>query len=131
MRPFDSPSVDDFAEIAEAALGEIPEEFRLHLKGVALMIDDWPDPETLRALRIQDPLGLLGLYRGVPFGRKGAGAVVHDTDIIFLYRRPILAYLHARGGRLKDLIGHVLVHEIGHHFGLSDDDMERIENTPD
>jgi predicted Zn-dependent protease with MMP-like domain len=67
----------------------------------------------------------------VPFGRKAAGAVVHDVDIIFLYRRLILAYLHARGGRLKDLIRHVLVHEIGHHFGLSDDDMERIENTPD
>jgi predicted Zn-dependent protease with MMP-like domain len=131
MRPYDSASLDDFAEIAEAALGEIPEEFRLRLEGVTLRVDDWPDAGTLRALRIQDPLGLLGLYRGVPFGRKGAGAVVHDVDMIFLYRRPILAYLNARGGRLKDLIRHVLVHEIGHHFGLSDDDMERIENTPD
>ncbi len=126
----DSASLDDFAEIGEAALREIPEEFRLHLKGVALMVDDWPDAETLRALRIQDPLGLLGLYRGVPFGRKAAGAVVHDVDMIFLYRRPILAYWRARGGRLNDLIRHVLVHEIGHHFGLSDADMERIENTP-
>jgi predicted Zn-dependent protease with MMP-like domain len=131
MAQYDSASFDDFAEIAEAALGEIPEEFRRHLAGVALRVDDWPDAGTLRALRIENPLGLLGLYRGVPFGRKAAGAVVHDVDMIFLYRRPILAYRHAQGGRLEDLIRHVLVHEIGHHFGLSDDDMERIENMSD
>lgn len=131
MPPHDSASLDDFAGIAEAALGEIPEEFRRRLEGVALRVDDWPDAGTLRALRIPDPLGLLGLYRGVPFGRKAAGAIVHDVDMIFLYRRPILAYWRARGGRLEDLIRHVLVHEIGHHFGLSDADMERIENTPD
>ena len=131
MPPWDSASLDDFTAIAEGALREIPEEFRRRLEGVALRVDDWPDAATLRALRIPDPLGLLGLYRGVPFGRKSAGAVVHDVDMIFLYRRPILAYWRARGGRLDELIRHVLVHEIGHHFGLSDVDMERIENTPD
>jgi predicted Zn-dependent protease with MMP-like domain len=131
MARYDAASLDDFAGIAEAALGEIPEEFRRHLAGVALRVDDWPDAGTLRALHIPDPLGLLGLYRGVPFGMKAAGAIVHDVDMIFLYRRPILAYWRARGGRLEDLIRHVLVHEIGHHFGLSDADMERIENTPD
>jgi predicted Zn-dependent protease with MMP-like domain len=131
MTRYGSTSLDDFDEIAEAALLEIPEEFRRPLAGVALRVDDWPDAGTLRALRIADPLGLLGLYRGVPFGMKAAGAIVHDVDMIFLYRRPILAYWQARGGRLEDLIRHVLVHEIGHHFGLSDADMERIENTPD
>jgi predicted Zn-dependent protease with MMP-like domain len=131
MTRYGSTSLDDFAEIAEAALLEIPEEFRRPLAGVALRVDDWPYAGTLRALRIADPLGLLGLYRGVPFGMKAAGAIVHDVDMIFLYRRPILAYWQARGGRLEDLIRHVLVHEIGHHFGLSDADMERIENTPD
>ncbi len=131
MTRYGSTSLDDFAEIGEAALLEIPEEFRRPLAGVALRVDDWPDAGTLRALRIADPLGLLGLYRGVPFGMKAAGAIVHDVDMIFLYRRPILAYWQARGGRLEDLIRHVLVHEIGHHFGLSDADMERIENTPD
>ena len=131
MPQYHAASLDDFAEMAEAALGEIPEAFRRHLAGVALRVDDWPDAGTLRALRIPDALGLLGLYRGVPFGRKAAGAVVHDVDMIFLYRRPILAYWHAQGGLLEDLIRHVLVHEIGHHFGLSDDDMERIEHTPD
>jgi len=122
------PSLDDFAEIAEAALAEIPEEFKRHIEGVALRIDDWPDQGTLRQLRIRHPLGLLGLYRGLPIGFKQAGAVVQHVDMIFLYREPILAHWRARGGgKLKDMIRHVLVHEIGHHFGLSDDDMERIE----
>ena len=123
-----APSLDDFAEIAEAALAEIPEEFKRHIEGVALRIDDWPDQGTLRQMRIRHPLGLLGLYRGLPIGFKQAGAVVQHVDMIFLYREPILAHWRARGGGgLKDMIRHVLVHEIGHHFGLSDDDMERIE----
>jgi predicted Zn-dependent protease with MMP-like domain len=122
------PSLDDFAEIAEAALAEIPEDFKRHIDGVALRIDDWPDQGTLRQMRIRHPLGLLGLYRGLPIGFKQAGAVVQHVDMIFLYREPILAHWRARGGgNLQDMIKHVLVHEIGHHFGLSDDDMERIE----
>jgi predicted Zn-dependent protease with MMP-like domain len=128
----DSPSLDEFTELAEAALGEIPAEFRLHIEGVGLRIEDWPDQDTLRRMRIGHPLGLLGLYSGLPIGYKQAGAVVQHVDMIFLYREPILAHWRARGGRLKgplkDLVKHVLVHEIGHHFGLSDADMERIES---
>jgi predicted Zn-dependent protease with MMP-like domain len=124
----DNPSLDDFTEIAEAALAEIPAEFRRHIGGVGLRIEDWPDQGTLRRMRIRHPLGLLGLYSGLPLGHKHAGAVVHHVDMIFLYREPILAHWRARGGRLKDMVKHVLVHEIGHHFGLSDADMERIES---
>ena len=86
-----------------------------------------PDAETLRQLRIGHPLGLLGLYRGLPIGFKQAVAVVQNVDMIILYRQPILAHWRARGGSLADIIRHVLVHEIGHHFGLSDRDMARIE----
>ena len=129
------PSLDDFAEIAEAALAEIPEDFKRHIQGVALRIDDWPDQGTLRQMRIRHPLGLLGLYRGLPIGFKQAGAVVQHVDMIFLYREPILAHWRAQGGhrgaQLKDMVKHVLVHEIGHHFGLSDADMERIESEPE
>ncbi len=125
------PSLDEFTELAEAALAEIPPEFKRHIEGVALRIDDWPDEGTLRRMRISHPLGLLGLYSGLPIGFKQAGAVVKHVDMIFLYRRPILAHWHARGGDLRAMIKHVLVHEIGHHFGLSDDDMHRIEAEPE
>jgi predicted Zn-dependent protease with MMP-like domain len=127
----DGPSLDDFAALAEAALAEIPEEFKRHIEGVALRVDDWPDEGTLRQMRIAHPLGLLGLYSGLPIGFKQAGAVVKHVDMIFLYRQPILNYWRGRSGTLSDMIRHVLVHEIGHHFGLSDRDMERIEAEPD
>jgi predicted Zn-dependent protease with MMP-like domain len=123
----EDPSIDEFTAMAEAALADIPVEFRRHIKGVALRIDDWPDESTLQQMRIAHPLGLLGLYSGLPIGFKQAGAVVKHVDMIFLYRRPILNHWRQRGGKLSDIIRHVLVHEIGHHFGLSDDDMERIE----
>jgi predicted Zn-dependent protease with MMP-like domain len=127
----DEPTLDDLAALAEAALAEIPEEFKRHLKGVGLRVDDWPDAETLRALRIRDRLGLLGLYRGVPFGQKSVLSVTQHLDFIFLYREPILEYWRRRGGPIEELVRHVLVHEIGHHFGLSDADMARIERSGD
>jgi predicted Zn-dependent protease with MMP-like domain len=131
MHTHTAPSLDDLAEIAEAALTEIPEEFKRHIQGVALRVDDLPDDATLRHLRIRNPLGLLGLYRGLPIGFKQAGAVVQHVDMIFLYRKPILEFWRTRGGALQDVVRHVLVHEIGHHFGLSDNDMARIENEAD
>jgi predicted Zn-dependent protease with MMP-like domain len=126
----DPSSLDEFTALAEAALAEIPDEFRRHIEGVALRIDDWPDEGILRQMRIAHPLGLLGLYSGLPIGFKQAGAVVKHVDMIFLYRHPILNHWRQRGGKLSEIIRHVLVHEIGHHFGLSDDDMERIEAEP-
>jgi acetylglutamate kinase len=127
MRAGDTPSLDDLAELAEAALAEIPAEFRREIEGVGLRIEDWPDGATLRQLGIADRLGLLGLYRGLPIGYKQAVSAVQHVDMIILYREPILAFWRSRGGALPNLIRHVLVHEIGHHFGLSDRDMARIE----
>ena len=127
MRFDDEPSLDEFTRLAEAALAEIPAEFKRHIQGVGLRIEDLPDPATLQHMRIAHPFGLLGLYRGLPIGFKHAVAAVHNVDMIILYRLPILAHWRARGGSLPDIVRHVLVHEIGHHFGLSDRDMARIE----
>lgn len=124
-----SPSLDDLAEIAEAALAEIPPELKRHIRGVALRIDEFPDDETLDELGIESPFDLLGLYRGVHLGDKTTGMIAHDVDMIFLYRRPILDEWCAGDQPLQALILHVLIHEIGHHFGLSDADMARIETA--
>jgi predicted Zn-dependent protease with MMP-like domain len=131
LRLDNSPSLDDLAKIAEAALADIPAPFRQRIEDVVLRIEELPDDMTLTSLGIGNPLNLLGLYRGVPLGKKRAGAIVQNVDVIFLYRRPLLEQWRLRGGLLGDLVRHVLVHEIGHHFGLSDNDMTRIERGPD
>src|ERR1017187_4753250 len=131
MRLDNAPSLDDLAKIAETALADIPAEFKQHIKDVVLQIDELPDDMTLRTLGIGNPLNLLGLYRGVRLGEKRTGAIVQDVDVIFLYRRPLLEQLRMRGGLLGDLVGHVLIHEIGHHFGLSDSDKMELERGPD
>ena len=131
LGPDDYPSLDDLVEIAESALAEIPAELRQHVEGVALRIDELPDDMTLRVMKIRNPLKLLGLYRGVHIGRKMTHTIVQNVDIIFLYRRPIIEYWRTRGGSLNDIVRHVLIHEIGHHFGLSDRDMAQIERSPD
>jgi predicted Zn-dependent protease with MMP-like domain len=124
-----APTLDDLAVLAEAAFAEIPDELRRHVDSVPIRVDEFPDDETLDALDIESPFDLLGLYRGVDLGRKTTGLVVQDVDMIFLYRRPILDEWCESGETLQSLIRHVLIHEIGHHFGLSDDDMERIERS--
>jgi len=121
------PSLDDLQQIAERALAAIPKELRRHFGNVVLQIEEFPDEETEREMELESPFDLLGLYRGVDLTRKGVGDVVRSLDMIFLYRRPLLDYWCETGEDLEHVVRHVLIHEIGHHFGLSDEDMERIE----
>ncbi len=92
---------------------------------------EFPDEATCREMGLASPFDILGLYRGVPFGEKSVNDAPQDVDMIFLYRGPLLDYWCESGEDLEHLIRHVLIHEIGHHFGLSDRDMERIEAEAD
>lgn len=121
-----APSLDDIEIIARKAFETLPETFKALTTGIVFRVDDFPDPETVMEMGLQSPFDLMGLYSGVPVGEKDAGAQP-VVDMIFLYRRPLLDYWCETEEDLTHLVRHVLIHEIGHHFGLSDEDMERIE----
>jgi len=121
------PSLADMEAMAATAFAAIPIELRRHVDGVAIRVVDFPDRETEREMGLQSPFDLLGLYRGISLDQKSVAWTPTDVDMIFLYRRPILDYWVATGEPLINIVRHVLIHEIGHHFGLSDADMERIE----
>jgi predicted Zn-dependent protease with MMP-like domain len=124
-----APSLDDFAALAEAAFKALPGNFRALAGDVVLRVDDFASDEVLDDLGIEDPFELTGLYQGVDLGRRSVLDTCVQPSMVFLYRRPILDEWTERGDvSLGELIAHVLVHEIGHHFGLSDDDIHRIED---
>ena len=123
------PTLDDLSALAQQAFATIPAELRRHVDGVIIRVDEFPDEDTEREMELETPFDLLGLYRGVDIGHKAATTIANDVDMIFLYRRPLLDYWCETGEDLTQLVRHVLIHEIGHHFGLSDEDMERIEGT--
>lgn len=122
------PSIHDLEVIAAEAFASIPEELRRHVTNVPIRVVEFPDEDTEVEMELESPFDLLGLYRGISLDRKSVLDVPADLDIIFLYRRPILDYWCETGDHLTDVVRHVLIHEIGHHFGLSDADMERIED---
>ena len=126
-RPSLPPSLAEIEEMAREALKTIPDELKRHTHDVVIRVDDFPDETVERDMGLESPFDLLGLYHGVPIGEKSTGFTPHDVDMIFLYRRPLLDYWCETEEDLLHLIRHVMIHEIGHHFGLSDDDMERIE----
>lgn len=123
-----APSLDDFAMIAGAAFAALPQPFR-DLAGEAIIrVADFAEGDVLTDLDIEDPFELTGLYQGVDLSRRSVLDPLPQPSMVFLYRRPILDEWAERGDvTLEELITHVLVHEIGHHFGLSDDDIDAIE----
>ena len=121
------PSLADLEVVAREAYARIPEELRRFTQDVVIRVEEFPDDETLDALELESPFDLLGLYRGVDLASKSVLDQPEAPDMIFLYRRPLLDYWCAEGEDLEHLVRHVLIHEIGHHFGLSDEDMDRIE----
>ncbi len=123
-----APDAAAIEALARAALERIPEPFQTHLADVVLIVEDFADDETLEAMGIEDPFDLTGLYHGRPIGEKSAFESGALPDRIHLYRRPLLDEWAATGVTLEDLVTHVVVHEVGHHFGLSDGDMHALED---
>lgn len=123
-----APSADDIEALARSTLERLPPQFRVHLGDILLLVEDFADAETLAALGIEDPFELTGIYEGLPLGEKSIGHSGTMPDRIRLFRSPILDEWIARGDEtLEHLVAHVLIHEVGHHFGLSDEAMHALE----
>ncbi len=123
-----SPTLADFEGLAEAAFAALPERIRRLCTGVIVQVDDFPDAETLDEMQCESEFDLLGLFRGQGLAQSEAAPPTgRFPNMIWLYRRPILDYWAGHDETLGDIIRHVLIHEIGHHFGLSDADMDAIE----
>ena len=127
-----APSLDDFARLAREAFDALPNPFRALARDVVIRVEDFADDATLRDMDIEDPFELTGLYFGVEIGRRDEMGPAPEPARIFLYRRPILDEWCERGDvGLDEIIAHVLIHEIGHHFGLDDDQIHHIEDEAD
>jgi predicted Zn-dependent protease with MMP-like domain len=124
-----APDAAAIEALARSALDRLPAPFRAHLGDVLLRVEEFADDETLDALGIDDPFALSGLYRGRPVGEKSVSDSAALPDMIFLYRRALLDEWAEGGETLEALVAHVLVHEVGHHFGLSDADMHALEEA--
>lgn len=125
--PLKAPDLAAFEEMAAAALARLPEHFRQLCADVVIRVEDFPTEDVLATMGIESPFDLLGLYHGVSIDKRSVSDITRMPDMVFLYRRPMLDYWSEGSETLGHLVTHVLVHEIGHHFGLSDADMEAIE----
>ena len=124
-----APDAAEIERLAESAIARLPAEFRKHLEGVVLRIDEFAEEEVLAQLGIENEFELSGLYTGRPIGERSSTISGELPAMIHLYRRPLLDEWVETGVSLEELVTHVIVHEIGHHFGLSDEDMHAIEDA--
>lgn len=123
-----APDTDALFAMAEAALATMPAVFLPHIQGVVIAIEEFADDEILKSLDIEHPYDLTGLYEGRPLTERSIGESGGMPDRVTLYRVPILVEWIEAGEQLEWLVRHVLIHEIGHHFGFSDDDMHALED---
>jgi predicted Zn-dependent protease with MMP-like domain len=130
-RGLSAPSLADIEAMAAEAYSRLPERFQGLCEGLIIRVEDFATEEVLDSMQIEDAFDLLGLFQGVGLPFQHPSAPPQMPNMIWLYRRPILDYWAEHEETLGDIITHVLVHEIGHHFGLSDDDIEAIEAAAD
>jgi predicted Zn-dependent protease with MMP-like domain len=126
-----APDAAEIERLADAAIARLPETFRRHLEGVVLRVEEFADDAVLDELGIEDPFDLTGLYTGRPIGEQSSMLSGELPAMIHLYRRPLLDEWADTGVSLEDLVTHVIVHEAGHHFGFSDEEMHAIEAQAD
>ena len=130
MRGFGpSPSLDEIEALARQALAALPEPFSSRLGDIVLQVEEFADDETLAAMGIEDPFDLTGLYEGLPLTEKSVDTSGTLPDRIRLFRRPLLDEWADSGVALEQLVAHVVIHEVGHHFGFSDEDMHALEEA--
>lgn len=123
-----APGASEIEAMARAAMATLPAEFAGHAQDVAIRVAEFADDDMLDELQIDDPLELTGLYDGIPLTEKSVADQTGGPDIIWLFRRPILDEWAARGDvTLGEMVGHIVTHELAHHFGWSDDDIARID----
>jgi predicted Zn-dependent protease with MMP-like domain len=122
-----APSLDHIERLARASFEELPAEFRSLVDDIAFVVQDFPDEETMKDLGLDSEFELLGLFHGADLAARRANRGRAEPTVIVLYRRPILDYWAEHNEPLRTIVRHVLIHEIGHHFGLSDEAMEAIE----
>lgn len=124
----ESPTLDDFETLAREAFATLPEEFRALVGDIIFHVSDFPGDDVVEDMELESEFEILGLFQGPDLASQDAGHDHGNQTMIFLYRRPILDYWAEHEETLGHIITHILVHEIGHHFGLSDADMEHIES---
>jgi len=122
-----APTPADFETLARAAFARIPEPFAQHLREIRVVIDEFADDETLEALEMDDAWELTGLYHGRSMDEETVWSSGEMPPVITLYRQPLLAEWCESGVTLEALVTHVVIHEVGHHFGLSDAQMHALE----
>lgn len=127
----ESPSLDDFETLARDAFASLPEEFRALVGDLVFRVADFPDEDVVKDMELESEFEILGLFQGPDLASQEAGQGHALQTMIFLYRRPIIDYWAEHEEKLGDIVRHVLIHEIGHHFGLSDEDMHEIEDASD
>lgn len=126
-----APTLADIDALAKAALRLLPEELRRYTGDVVILTQEFPDDDVCREMELESPFDILGLYQGTSLADKQIESSGNMPDMVFIYRRPILDYWCETGEDLGHVVRHVLIHEIGHHFGFSDETMEAIEEAAD
>jgi predicted Zn-dependent protease with MMP-like domain len=126
-RELTAPDLAEMELMAREEFARLPDTFRKLCADLIIRVEDFPDEDVLKKMGLDDPFDLLGLFEGIGLPFQSEGDIARMPNMIWLYRRPILDYWAEHEETIGTIVTHVLIHEIGHHFGLSDDDMEALE----